>query len=197
MKNLLRALVMLGQLSACGVTNCVARGSRVRVPGGTRRIEELSIGDEVLCAEPASGVTHVTRVTAVRRSRRECVRLDRLTLTWDHPVYCPTDGSWSPAGEWITGTRSEVLVVGPERAEVTNVVEREAAAGEHEVFDLSVEHPLHNFIAEGVLVHNKENGCLISDAGDQEGAACLCADGGTGKAHCDTQHAPAPYVCDC
>jgi hypothetical protein len=197
MKKLLRALMVLSGLGCGGPTGCVARGSRIRVPGGTRLIESLQVGDEVLCAEPGTGALHVTRVTAMRRTRRECVRLGPLTLTADHPVYSPSDSSWAPAGDWALGTRTDLLVFETERAQAKPVERSQREAGVHEVFDLTVEHPLHNFIAEGILVHNKQPAPCFTDAGLSTGASCSCSDGGASTVRCIDGISGGPGECGC
>jgi hypothetical protein len=143
---------------SCGPTGCVARGARVSTPKGTLPIEELGVGDEVLCGDPQTGALHVTRVRRVHQVKRECVRLvfsgGELNLTSDHPVYCPEDGSWSPAGDWVLGQRVSLAVQSAERLVVGQLARFERYVGVHDVYELTVDHPLHNFIAEGILVHN-------------------------------------------
>lgn len=56
--------VMLSGLSA-------ARGRRVRMRTGTRAVEEVRLGDEVLCVDPETGERVVARVSAIRSSRRD------------------------------------------------------------------------------------------------------------------------------
>lgn len=48
------------------------RGSRVRTRTGPRLIEELEVGDEVVVADPATGLTAVSRLEAVLERTREC-----------------------------------------------------------------------------------------------------------------------------
>lgn len=93
------------------------------------------------------------------------------------------------------GKRSALLAV-PDDGEHTRVVmlrERQVSAGVSEVIDLTVQHELHNFVAAGVLVHNKSIArppptCdLPSDAGVvsvQMYSACSLPDGGTGFVEC-------------
>lgn len=61
-------------------------------------------------------------------------------------------------------------------------------AGIHEVFDLTVDHPLHNFIAAGVLVHNKQNTayCFPDESRQTryDGVECVCGDGSEGVTVC-------------
>lgn len=207
MKRLLTSATLAGALACspgagtidAGVTTCVARGTLVRTPRGARRIEGIVEGDEVCCIDPLTREVAVAKVTAVRSAKRECVRVvlahGELVLTSDHPVYCPDTKEWAPAGDWALGKRARLLRATEEAMEAVEVLGRELFAGVFDVFDLTVDHPLHNFVANGVLVHNKPGRfprCILSDAGTAlHGDACTCADGTSGVLQCyDDPHAP-------
>jgi hypothetical protein len=169
---------------------CIARGARVRTPRGDRPIEALEVGDEVLCVDPDLGVTHVTRITWRRASQRECLMLSfdggALQCTSDHPLYCPSSKAWHPAGDWALGKRNSLLQVTGEGQRVIEVTSVSTFSGVHDVFDLSVEHPLHNFVADGVLVHNKQPPPITCADGGMSRQACACAAGrGSGFISCD------------
>lgn len=197
MKRLMASAAMAGTM-ACGVLGCVARGTLVRTPRGHRRIEELEIGDAVSSVDPSTGELVTTRVSATRSVHRECVRLatgsGELVLTSDHPVYCPQTGTWAPAGDWVLGKRTHLLRVDEQGAVAVEVLERLAYAGIFEVFDITVEHSLHNFLANGVLVHNKspiEPQCPLPDGGlVYPGEFCTCPGGQPGTFECVTVDGP-------
>ncbi len=176
-------------LSSC--TSCIARGARVRIPGGTKAIEDLQVGDEVICVDPDSGAHLTTRITHLRSAERECVSLkfeDReLVCTSDHPIYSPEDGTWAPAGDWALGRRTLLAVSTGTGLVHIKVHSRRIDASIHEVFDLTVEHALHNFVANGVLVHNKRRPPLCPDG--------CCTDGGTANLVCAAEPAPAADRC--
>lgn len=172
-----------GLLTSCG--SCIARGARVRTPGGTKAIEDLRVGDEVICVDPNTGVHVTTRITHVRSANRECVSLkfeDReLVCTRDHPIYSPEDGTWAPAGDWALGRRTLLAVSTGTGLVHMKVHSRRIDASIHEVFDLTVAHALHNFVADGVLVHNKRlrpqcDPSCCADAGTPVacGESCSC-----------------------
>lgn len=199
MKKILAAVIAVLGLaaSACGECSlgCIARGARVRVPGGSRRIEELQVGDEVLCVDPATGRHIETRITSVRRVRRECVALQlegtELVCTTDHPLYSPEDATWAPAGDWAVGNRTVLALSDGAALTERPVRARRLEAGVHEVFDLSIEHPLHNFVANDVLVHNKANPRRC-------GAPCTCPSGARSAYVCETTDAgDEQLTCDC
>lgn len=194
--------------SACSQTtdSCVARGSRVKTPDGWKPIEEINVGDLVISVNEETGETESSPVVAIRSAVREVgsvsVAAGSLRLTSNHPVYDPTTGEYAPAGDWFLGQRTTLAVLAdsfqPEAIEsVSTFVETT------EVFDIEVASDLHNFVANGILVHNKsiaygcddENGvyqtegsdCTLdedcneprftcTDVNGTETAVCVCAD---------------------
>lgn len=148
------------------------------------------------CIDPATGEKVASPITAVARATREVMQLEgagfSLTCTTDHPLYDPRSKTWAPAGDWVLGQRTSLLLVPADGAapRTVEVHTRQVSAGISEVFDLSVMHDLHNFVAAGVLVHNKKppprlltcerNGEFVT-----EFDRCPCADAGTGFIECD------------
>lgn len=191
-KTLLAAAV---GMSGCFWDGCIAVGSAVLTPRGRKPIESLAPGDEVTCLDPVTGERVTSTVAATRRVRRETVRLAgdgwALRCTSDHPLYDPTTREWSAAGDWVLGKRTTLLLVG-DGAEVPRQVvvrERLVNAGLADLVDLSVVHTLHNFVAEGILVHNKPPiamTCVLpgSSARQTDGSSCTCLDGSEGFVNC-------------
>ena len=75
-----------------GNIGCLAEGSRVTTPGGTKPIELVMPGDEVLSYDEAAGSLCWRRVTAKRYSGEQPVRdvrmgSRRLRVTGNHPFY--------------------------------------------------------------------------------------------------------------
>jgi hypothetical protein len=190
-------------LASCG---CIATGSMVLTPRGRRRIEELVPGDEVISIDPSTGERVATIVEATRTVKRETFVLkgDGWTLrcTSDHPLYDPLAREWAAAGDWLLHKRSALLFIDDESLATREVHITESTMDGVicELVDLSVAHELHNFVAEGILVHNKAkppNVCATpSDGGtpERERQQCTCADGGTGLTHCAFGELPQ---CDC
>ncbi len=100
-----------------------------------------------------------TKVTSRRVARRECMRIrfpgGELVCTPDHPIYSPESGGYEPAARWVEGVRRKVLVAIGERPSVQDIVEATAFVGVREVVDISVDAPTRDFVAGGILVHNK------------------------------------------
>jgi len=153
-----KALLVPVLLSGCVIEDdsCIAEGSLVATPDGLRAIESLMVGGRVLSLDPETGESVVTRITRIVSARRECVALrfgpTTLRCTPTHPIFDPTDGVFAPASEWVEGRRTALLAEDRRRVLVDTVL---LDGGLLRVFDITVAHPLHNFIVEGVLVHNK------------------------------------------
>lgn len=163
---------------------CIARGSKVKTPRGERRIEELAVDDEVVVVDPSTLEEHVGKISAVRSAKRECSLINSLRLTSAHPLFDTDKNEWAPAGDWILGSRAHFATIeGPAK-----VVNSERFIGIDEVFDLSIDHPLHTYVVDGVIVHNKEPitgpRCQTADGvGVFSGDSCSCPIG-TGTVDC-------------
>jgi hypothetical protein len=169
--------------SGCGTsdTSCLARGTRVKTPDGWKPIERLEVGDAVLCWDHDELDYVETVVTATKQARREVVALAvgnmRLRMTADHPVWSPEKNDSKPAEEWVEGNLTALLRT-TRGTELVEVTDRLAYDGVTEVYDITVEHELHNFVADGFVVHNKSaplDPCSI--AGGFSGDACACPSG--------------------
>ena len=150
------ATATLGLASSC---SCVAEGTPVLTPAGWRPVELLRIGDEIFAYDVAAQRLVPTLISHVRSSVRECMMLEtaehQLVCTPDHPVYCPRDEVYADAGDWALGRRPDVLVVQTDQRASVRPARASVHMGLRKVFDLTVEHALHNFVAAGLLVHNK------------------------------------------
>lgn len=189
-------LSALSQL-ACPIF-CVARGAKVKTPRGDRNIEDLRVGDEVTVVDPATRELHTGLISHIRSAKREAARLitsrGSLRVTTSHPLYDPSRNEWAPAGDWVLGLRTSLLRVDGN----DDVTERIAFDGLEEVFDLSIDHPAHTFVADGVVVHNKQpprRDCTASDGGlVTEFSNCSC-NSRSGSIQCDLQTNQA--TCEC
>jgi cell wall-associated NlpC family hydrolase len=135
-----------------GASACFVAGTAVSTPDGTTAIEEIDVGDLVLTWDFATARLVEAAVTAVDRhvdaDARSVLRLSAgdasLVGTPDHLVH--DGGGWisviDAAALWRPGDDGPVAVdaaqIGP-RADV---------------FNLHVNHPDHNYVANGFLVHN-------------------------------------------
>jgi hypothetical protein len=146
-------------LSPAGWSCCVAASTRVRTPRGEIPAGSLAVGDRVVSVDVATGLAVEGTIVHVRRAIRECVALrwrgGELVCTPDHPLYSPERGDYRPASEWVDGAARVLLArTGESLAEVA-VEGCERFAGLHEVVDLTLAGEPRNFVAAGVIVHNK------------------------------------------
>ncbi len=137
---------------------CVAATSRVRTPTGLVPIGRLRLGDEVLSFDHERGSLVPTRVRAIRSAMRACLSVrsggSTLVCTPDHPVYMPDSRSYDHA---VAATPGRALVHASGRLPSAVAVDAVASPGGlHRVVDITVESQLHNFVAEDIVVHNKD-----------------------------------------
>jgi hypothetical protein len=164
---------------ACNSDSCVAEGAEVSTPQGLRPIESLRIGDEIWAVDPKTGERVATRIVAIKTATRECLALElqgggALVCTPDHPVYAAESSTFVPAVSFLEGKARQILRVDEEGARVQDVRVVRANVGLRRVFDLTVESEHHDFVADGVLVHNKSDpnecgpypDCIASTSGD-------------------------------
>ncbi len=128
---------------------------------GLRPAGQLRVGDLVWSVDPATGRRLAVRVVLVRMARRECLALalahahGKLVCTPDHPLYSPERVADRPASDWISGDARTLPVIDGHGAREAPVRARAVHAGTCTVIDVSVDGDLHNFVAAGVVVHNK------------------------------------------
>ena len=182
-------------LSACGSTSgddrgnddtvddtfCIAEGTLVDTPSGPVPIERLRVGDQVWSVDPTTHERFAATVTRIVAAQRECMALQfaggELVCTPSHPLLDPSDGTYAPAGEWVVGPqRTQLLVAGDGAVAVQAVEGTKVDVGVRRVFDISVDHPLHNFVAGSVVVHNKS----IDPCWDDSGSDPYCTPASSG-----------------
>lgn len=161
---------LAGLTSACS-DSCVAEGSMVSTPQGPRPIESLRVGDAIESVDVESGERVAVTITAIRTATRECVGIElgggeRLVCTSNHPIFDPARREYRSAGDWVTQSGLSVLRAVDGRFEPVSPTATSAFAGLLRVFDLTVSGAHHNFVADGVVVHNKS--ILVDDEGDSE-----------------------------
>lgn len=146
-------------LASAGVACCVAGEMLVRTPTGEVPAGSLVVGDVVISVDPVTRAAVRGRVVKIRRAQRECVALrwdgGELICTPEHPLLSPETGTYRPAADWVTGAARTLLAWTPEGSREVAVRATSTFAGIHEVVDLSVDAEPHNFVAGGIVVHNK------------------------------------------
>ncbi len=170
---------------------CLAEGSLVETPRGAVAIESLRLGDVVYSVDLATGARQASRVVLARQARRACLLMRfegsrELRTTVDHPFFSPQTGRYERADRWC-GRASETPLALVYRShkggELTSckVLSCVELPGTFRVFDIGVASRHHNFLVEGVVVHNKSvridlevagtwRGTYTSDSGAATGA---------------------------
>ena len=152
-----------------GNIGCLAEGSRVTTPGGTKPIELVMPGDEVLSYDEAAGLLCWRRVTAKRYSGKQPVRdvrmgSRRLRVTDNHPFYSYVHGG--PG--YVRADRLHKAIVPVSSANIADPLRVNLAAGVEvravdvgadaamvPTWDIEVE-GTGNFVSEGFIVHNSK-----------------------------------------
>ena len=191
------AALMVATSCMTETDSCVKRGQRVWTPRGWRRIESLRAGDHVYSFDVARQRHVQATILEVRRARKRALALRvegglTLRVTAEHPLYDPSRRAYLPAQAALDGALGALLLVQASgQARSLAVLSVRLEEGSDEVFDLVLDHHLHNFIVEGILVHNKsiEPSCLVN-------AECTCEDGAQGTMTCP-QGWSSPGQCSC
>ena len=146
------------------VDECVTGDAKISTPSGFVRLEDVTVGVEVMCYDGQKVVVRpVTKVWS--RGPKSILRLITSTgrsirCTENHPVLVATGcaRSWVPAGKLRPGhsilclaLESMVRLLGGVTQEVLLSIGR--LAQKEDVYDIEVEEH-HNFFANGLLVHN-------------------------------------------
>jgi hypothetical protein len=136
---------------ASGKRRCVVAGSPVLTLEGIKRIEDLEVGNEILALDLSGhncliGV-EVTRIDVDRAVK--CIRVNNLlTATPTQPVY-EAERQWVLLADVRPGMR---LLRGD--GSFASVDRLEELTGLFSVYEISTDHPSHNFIASSYVCHN-------------------------------------------
>lgn len=140
---------------------CVATSTPVRTPEGEVPAGSLAVGDRVCSIDLATGLVIVGRVVQLRRAIRECLALrwdgGALVCTPDHPLLDAERGIYRPAADFVTGDARRLLAWTEAGTRPVMVEAVDRYVGMHEVLDIAVDAAPHNFVAGGVIVHNKDS----------------------------------------
>lgn len=175
--------------SGCVETSCLEEGTLVETPDGSRAIETLRVGDRVVSVDPASGARVGTRVSRVEHAWAWChkLRLDdrHVWLTAEHPLYSPEVGAFVPAEQWLSGDLRRTL--GHDGQLVATNPGAWFERRPCRVVDLTVSSAPHTFVANGIVVHNKQPPPLDGD----------CFFGCAENEVCGDNEVCEPCACDC
>jgi len=147
---------------------CFVAGTQVLTSTGYIAIEELQRGDTVLSYDHnfqtrvEANISPLVDANIAAVGSRQVNGLMRVELadgttirvTSEHPFYSPDEARYKPIGEFKIGERLAKIGQDGEQEAVV-LVGIEVVLGEFTVYNLSVDNSHHNYVAAGVLVHNK------------------------------------------
>lgn len=148
---------------ASGCTKCFLAGTGVQMAdGSTKDIEDIEVGDEVLATDPETGETGSRKVThlIITEDDKHFNELsiatedgiEKLTATYEHPFWSPSEQGWIEAGGLTPGMslltdEGDTVVVTANRTYEDNV----------RTYNLTVDDLHTYYVLAGtvpVLVHN-------------------------------------------
>ena len=123
-----------------------------------KNIEEIEVGDLVWAwddAEKSLSAQKVTKTFVHENDDDLLILNDLVYVTPNHPIYL--DGDWVPAGDLESGDILITVSLGKEghnlfERRLKSITQYENHVGK--VYNFKVE-KLHNYFADGILVHNK------------------------------------------
>jgi intein/homing endonuclease len=133
----------------------------VETPAGLVAIEDLKEGDSVYSVDPKTN----QRITAVVSKAHARVSSGSMNVTFsngrslrvtdEHPFYSPESGDYKRIGDFREG--DELLWFEPGAEEPVEITIRAIRPDDADVtvYNITVEGDLQNYLADGVLVHNK------------------------------------------
>lgn len=152
-------LILFSGCEKNGVT-CVSEDTLILTPNGNIPVERLKTGDEVYSYDFSRGILVPAKIANIRRGYDRCIRFKTdsgagLCVTTDHPIYSPETRTYEKALKWISAELSEFYMLEQNKTVKANVTLLPIGSEKVKVFDISVDSPFGNFIANGILVHNK------------------------------------------
>lgn len=162
-----------------GGGGCFTGDTLVSIPGGTQRIDQLEVGNNVYSFDH-KGVIHEAKVLKVHKHEGEEVVRYKL---WGDSCLDATPNHWvlNQYNAFVAiGTLGADDCIVDEQGHLRPIISR-TDLGEHTVYNLTVENQ-HTFIANGVRVHNAGLGARVAGSGGGSGSK-----GGGGSTHTPTE----------
>ncbi len=156
----LSALVSLLGCTGDPLTYCIAEGTQIATPTGQLLIEKLQVGDIVYSYNIATSSLEPSKVMFIKKSNQLCYQFRvsdniRLTATSSHPFYSPQTGKYELAEKWVEKELTQFAFINQNQSYISLPSNSVVPVGKKIVYDITVESPHANFIANGFLVHNK------------------------------------------
>ena len=154
------ALFVAAPLTQPWPSSCFAAGTPILTTAGYKPIEQLTPDDRLLSYDHRRGELVETAITSsVSHQVQGLMEVHladdtRIRVTPEHPLYDPYQGRYLPIGDFRVGDRLARMSAGGHWVAVAieKITELSDAVT---VYALAVADPNHNYIAAGILVHNK------------------------------------------
>ncbi len=142
------------------VTGCLAEGTNISTPTGEKLIENLQIGDEIYSYDMYNQKYISSKVLLIKKYYRDCYQLRtadgiQLTATLTHPIYSPQTGKYELVEKWFNKELNSFAIMKQNNNFINTATQSVKPIGKKVVYDITVESPHANFIANSFLVHNK------------------------------------------
>ena len=141
---------------------CVSENTKVWTIDGYKKIKDVKAGEIIYSYDFDNNELISTKVkdcwqSGIKKTFNVRTRYNSIDITDDHQVlvYCDGEYTYKTLGEFKEGDKM-IYPELDEYSEVLSITEND----DEPVWDLEVESELHNFIANGSVVHN----CLAEDA---------------------------------
>lgn len=139
---------------------CVSGDTTILTPEGYIPVKSLKVGEYVMSYAFDQNVLSPARITGIRQGFGKCIQFrsdsgHTLKVTADHPVYSPETITYRKASSWQFDGLSKVYIVEQNKLKTAIASIAKIDSKEIRVFDVTVDSPFNNFIANGILVHNK------------------------------------------
>jgi Fe2+ transport system protein FeoA len=158
-----------------GPPGCFIAGTKVVTPAGLRPIESIEKGDKVLSFDTETSQTVASTVTKLKGKITE--RLLKvgfsngivLNVTPEHRFFDPITKNYRPIKTFKEGDKALLIGENGQTETVTLVAIESFSQKETRVYNFEVDNPLHNYLVEGILVHNLKCALDVCEA--------FCGDG--------------------
>jgi hypothetical protein len=147
----------------CVIPPCFTSGTLILTPKGKTPIEKLAQGDEVFSVDTATYQRVPKKVVAVHQHVTDKILQIGLSngtsvqVTPEHPFFDPQKGRYRPIGSFRVGDKVVMVSEGDKfKTEEVKIVSKKMLREKNTpVYNITVEKPFENYIAEGIIVHNK------------------------------------------
>ncbi len=139
---------------------CVSGDATILTKDGYVPVKSLKVGDYVMSYAFGQNILLQARIVGIKQGFGKCIQFrsdsgHTLKVTADHLVYSPETKTYKKASSWQFDGLSKVYIIEQNKLKIAIATISKIDSKEIRVFDITVDSPFSNFIANGILVHNK------------------------------------------